>query len=236
MLLIMVLFLGVIGFAGWGLSRVFFTGNERFILRRTELNGLDAQLTGPLMKYLKLTFNRDNLFDIDLAATRRKIEQISYIKSASVYRVLPDTLRIDIMQRVPMAYLSVYNSKWVVDEDSIVMNRKYCMKLKYPLPVVSGVKYSRLRAGEKLPGLTPAIQLIKLTAGEFRNFKICSISLEDPQKIVFVMIRERHAYKVLMPRRNLKDMLQVLRHAFRQKRGDYKSTVDLTYSNQVIFR
>lgn len=236
MLLIIGCFLAVVGFAGWGLSRILFTGNERFVLRRVELNGLDAGLTGPLMAYLKLTVGRDNLFDLDLAAARRKIEKISYIKSANVYRVLPDTLKIDVVQRVPVAYLSEHNSQWVVDEDSIVMNRKYCMKLKYSLPVISGVEYGKLRSGEKLPGLAPGVKLLKLAACDFRKFKICSITLEDPRKIVFIMIVERHAYKVLMPRRNLKELLQVLHDALRQKQGDYKSTIDLTYSNQVIFR
>ena len=114
-----------------------------------------------LLKYLKLTLNEDNLFTIDIADIRKKIEKISYVKSASVYRVLPDTIKIDIIQRVPIAYLFKFGAKWVVDEDSIVMNRKYCMELKYPLPVIKGLKLQTISVGQKISGLTQALKPYK---------------------------------------------------------------------------
>ncbi len=235
-LLIILSALAAIVFTCRGIARVLFTKNEHFLLRKVKLNGLDSSRTKALTKYLKLNLNEDNLFDIDIAAIRRKIEKISYIKSVGVYRVLPDTLKIKITQRVPIAYLFEYDSKWVVDEDSIVMNRKYCMKLKYSLPVITGFKSRTLKAGEKLPNLDQAINLIKLTTYEFQKFKICSISLEDVRKITFIMIKKRRAYKVLLPKKDIKNMLQVLRDALKQKQGEHKSTVDLTYNKQVIFR
>ncbi len=235
-LLIICFSLVAFGLACWGVSRALFSKNEHFILRRVELSGLDSRRSGAMIRYLKLTLNEDNLFAVDISAIRRKVEKISYIKSAGIYRILPDTLKIAVTQRVPVAYLLKYNSKWVVDEDSVVMNRKYCMKLKYSLPVITGFKYKKLRSGEKLPDLSQAIELIKLTTYEFRKFKVCSITLEDTRKIVFVMIKKRRAYKVLIPRKSLKDMLQVLRYALRKKQGRHKPTVDLTYDNLVIFR
>ena len=235
-LLIICFSLVAAGFACWGVSRVLFSKNERFILRRIQLVGMESRRSNALIKYLKLNLYKDNLFDIDIADIRRKIEKISYIKSAGVYRVLPDTLKINITQRVPMAYLFRYGAKWVVDEDAVVMNKKYCMKLKYSLPVITGFKYKKLRSGEKLPGLTQAINLLKLTTCEFQKFKISSISLEDTRKITFVMIKKRRAYKVLIPKKGINNMLQVLRYALQQKQGKHKSTIDLTYDNQVIFR
>ncbi|MCK4983188.1 MAG: FtsQ-type POTRA domain-containing protein [Victivallaceae bacterium] len=225
-----------IAFACRGVFRVLFTKNERLILRRVKLVGMESRRSNALIKYLKLNLYNDNLFDIDIAKIRRKIEKISYIKSARVYRVLPDTLKIVITQRVPIAYLFRYGAKWVVDEDAVVMNKKYCMKLKYSLPVITGFRYKKLRSGEKIPNLTQAINLLKLTTSEFRKFKISSISLENTRKITFVMIKKRRAYKVLMPKNDINDMLQVLRYALQQKQGKHKSTIDLTYENQVIFR
>jgi cell division septal protein FtsQ len=235
-LLIICLSITAVGFACLGVARALFTKNERLALRRIELNGMSPERTKAMIKYLKLDLGEDNLFNIDIADVRKKIEKISYIKNASVYRVLPDTLKVNITQRVPLAYLFKYGSRWVIDEDAVVMSRKSCMKIKYPLPVIKDFKCITIKTGEKMSNLEQAVKLIKLTTYEFQKFKVSSVSLEDPKKITFIMIKKRRAYKVLMPRKNIKDMLQVLRYALQQKQGKHKSTIDLTYNNQVIFR
>ncbi len=235
-LLLICLLLIAIGFAYLGVSRALFTKNDHLVLRRIELEGMSPERKGSMLKYLKLTLNEDNLFSIDIANIRKKIEKIFYIKSASVYRVLPDTIRINITQRVPLAYLFKFGSKWVIDEDSIVMNQKYCMKLQYPLPVIKGLKCQTIQVGQEMPGLTQAIKLIKLTTYEFQKFKISSVSLEDPKKITFIMIKNKRAYKVLIPRDNIKDTLQVLRYALTKKQGSHKPVIDLTYHNKIYFR
>lgn len=235
-LIIICLSIIAVGFACIGVSRALFTKNDRLLMRRVELNGMAPERKESLLKYLELTLDEDNLFSIDIADIRKKIEKISYVKSASVYRVLPDTLKIDIVQRVPIAYLFKFGSKWVVDEDSIVMNRKYCMELKYPLPVITGLKLQTISVGQEISGLSQTIKLIKLTAYEFQNFKISSISLEDPKKITFVMIRNKRAYKVLIPRDNIKNMLQVVRNSFAEKQVGNSKTIDLTYKNKIYLR
>jgi cell division septal protein FtsQ len=226
-----------VGFGCWGLYQVLFSKNERFTLRRLELQGLDPDRTRSLAHYLDLKMNEDNLFDIDIASLKRKITNISYISDVSVYRVLPDTLKVNVIQRIPLAYLSKFGSKWVIDEDCIVMNRKYCMKVRYTLPVINNFKYKSFNSGERLPQLEEAVELIKLATYEFRNFKIYSLDLKDADKITFVMIRNRRrAYKVIMPRKNLKRMMIILREALANKQGKYKSTIDLTYREQAVFR
>ena len=235
-LLIVCLSIITIGFACIGVSRALFTKNERLALRRIELNGMAPERTKAMAKYLKLSLNEDNIFNIDIAEIKKKIEKVSYIKSASVYRILPDTLKLNITQRVPLAYLFKYGSKWVIDEDAVVLNRNSCMKMKYSLPVIKDFECQTIRAGEKFPKLAQAIKLIKLTRYDFQKFKLSSVSLKEKRKITFVMIRKRRAYKVLALKENIPKTLKVLHYALKQKQGRHKSTIDLTYNNQVIFK
>ncbi|MFA6715875.1 MAG: FtsQ-type POTRA domain-containing protein [Victivallales bacterium] len=226
----------LLGLAGWGTFRVLFTDNEHLVLRRMELEGMNSNRTMAMAKYLGLNLNEDNLFSIDLARLKRKVEKISYIKSAGVYRVLPDTIRITVTQRVPIAYLFEYDSKWVMDEDAIVLDRNYCMDLKYPLPVIRDFPCKTIKAGEKLPEMEAAVELIKLIRYEFLNFKISSISLKDPEKITFLMIAGNRPYKVIVLQNKLKDSLQKLTSALRRKQGKRQPTIDLTFGNQIIFK
>lgn len=226
----------LLALAGWGVFRVLFTGNAHLVLRRVELEGVASDRAAAMTKYLNLNLDKDNLFDLDLAALKREVEKISYIKSAGVYRVLPDTVRITVTQRVPITYLFEHGSKWVMDEDAIVLDRNYCMNLEYPLPVIQGFPCKTIRAGQKLSGMEPAVELIQLAKYEFRNFKISLILLKDPEKMSFLMIERNRPYKVLIPKKNLRDALEKLNYALRQKQGKRQPTIDLTYENQVIFR
>lgn len=222
--------------AGWGTFLVLFTENEHLVLRRVKLEGMNPGRAAAMAKYLKLNMNEDNLFSLNLADIRREVEEISYIKSAAVYRILPDTIKITVTQRVPISYLSEYGSKWVMDEDAIALDRNYCMDLEYPLPVIKDFPYKTISAGQKLSGMEEAVELIKLARYEFQNFKISSISLKDPEKISFLVIEKNRPYKVLIPKKNLRDSLNKLNHAIRQKQGKRQPTIDLTYKNQIIFR
>ncbi|MDX5360639.1 MAG: FtsQ-type POTRA domain-containing protein [Alphaproteobacteria bacterium] len=54
---------------------------------------------------------------VDVAAVRNRVEQISWVESASVRLVLPDTLLIDLTERTPYAI-------WQVDRDFHVIDRE----------------------------------------------------------------------------------------------------------------
>ena len=226
----------LLGFGFWGLSKVLFSKNERLILRQVKVSGLPAGRIKALNKYLEIYPGVSNLYDIELAKTKSKIQKISYIKSASVYRELPDTLKIKIIQRTPLAYLQKYKAKWLVDEDSIIMHSRFCMKVKYPLPVIRGFSKTTLKSGRFMPGIQQALKLIELTKYKFRDFSLSSIDLSEDKKMTFVMISKRRAYKVIIPDKGLDDSLIKLHYAIDQKQGRHQATIDLTFNNQVIFR
>ena len=45
-----------------------------------------------------------SFFSVDLARIRQQLEQLPWIESASVRRIWPDTLRVHVVEQVPLAY------------------------------------------------------------------------------------------------------------------------------------
>jgi cell division protein FtsQ len=45
-----------------------------------------------------------SFFSVDLARIRKQLEQLPWIESASVRRIWPDTLRVNVVEQVPLAY------------------------------------------------------------------------------------------------------------------------------------
>lgn len=95
-----VLFLGWRG-VDWAV-REFVMENPAFATKVIDLQ-TDGILTVESLRNIAGVRVGQNLMSLDLARIKRDLELRDYIQSAAVERVLPDTLRIRVMERVPVA-------------------------------------------------------------------------------------------------------------------------------------
>ncbi len=61
------------------------------------------------------------MFDIDLAAARRRLETLPWIRSADVERQLPDTLFVRLTEREPFAFWQRGDTLSLIDRDGTVI-------------------------------------------------------------------------------------------------------------------
>jgi cell division septal protein FtsQ len=99
-----VLFLGWRG-VDWAV-REFVTENPAFATKTIDLQ-TDGVLTVEALRKMAGVRVGENLMSLDLARIKRDLELMEFIHSAAVERVLPDTLRIRVMERVPVAQVVV---------------------------------------------------------------------------------------------------------------------------------
>jgi cell division protein FtsQ len=77
---------------------------------------------------------------VPLETRRSQIEQLTWVESASVQRVLPNRLRVDLTERTPIAFLRVGNRLALVDADGVVLNRPDGAEAgDFHFPIVTGV-------------------------------------------------------------------------------------------------
>lgn len=227
------------------LHRVWFTGNERLLLRRVEIsstgfwNGREAELSRRL--HLK---PGTGLFEIDPAEVRRALENIPGISRARVYRELPDTLRIELVERVPRAIVGTRNSPIVADEDGVLMPRYESMAAatRLELPIITGVSLSGAHLGGKIPALAPALKLVMHTLQDFPVFHVVTVSLRpDGHMVCYLNYRNGDTcYRVVMPteNRDIGMLFRALEAAIIDVRraGDKKRNFDLSYNGQVVVK
>lgn len=63
----------------------------------------------------------DPILSLDLDALRRNVETIGWVKQATVWRQLPDTLHIEIVEREPFARWQIDGRIYLVDQDGTVL-------------------------------------------------------------------------------------------------------------------
>jgi len=74
---------------------------------------------------------------VPLDARRGAIERISWVESASVQRILPNRLRVELTERTPIAFLRNGNVLALIDAHGVILDRPQGEDLQFP--IVSGV-------------------------------------------------------------------------------------------------
>lgn len=224
----------------FGLNKLMFKANPRMAFRELHVSssGYWNKKDDYIIRILKLQKNT-NIFELDLQALRRKLRTIPSVEDAGVVRILPDTLLVNITERMPRALINFSNAKWVIDENTVVMERKYSMASQLTLPLLVGVPHRRYSGGERLPELKPALDLICKILRNFPDMDLLRVSVATPEKFDFhIRYRNGKIYRVIMPvqNRGLDFMLNALQsaiiHAYQL--GDNRSTFNLSFDGQVV--
>jgi len=81
---------------------------------------------------------------IPLDTRRSEVEQIAWVQSASVQRILPNRIRIDVTERTPIAFLRNGSDLALVDENGVILDRPKGQELHFP--IVTGLSDTMPRA------------------------------------------------------------------------------------------
>jgi cell division protein FtsQ len=127
---------------------LFFSRNPSFALKNVIMQS-DGRLTpSKLSEYSSLKPNL-NLFEVDVDQLRAHLESVPLIESVRIQRRMPDTLVVDVVERVAVAQV---HWKWravpfLVDRHGMVLP---ATRTGQALPLIDGLKLDKLRPGEQM--------------------------------------------------------------------------------------
>jgi hypothetical protein len=98
----------------------WFTSTRVFELKGIEISEASQPVRADIEKLVRAAIGQTRLMDVDLAAIRQKIEALTRVREATVARILPDKVHINIVEREP-AVLVRRNSGLLVwlDKDAV---------------------------------------------------------------------------------------------------------------------
>jgi cell division protein FtsQ len=80
-----------------------------------------------------------NIFFVSLAQRKQQLEQIPWVESASVMRFVPNRLRVEIHERMPVAFARIGSHVSLIDAGGTLMELPPGGKFKYSFPVIAGM-------------------------------------------------------------------------------------------------
>ncbi len=201
-----------------------------------QISGLESVSRSQVMEVMGGDIGR-NIFFIPLAERKRQLEQIPWVESASVMRFVPNQLKVEIHERVPVAFARVGSKILLIDASGTLMDLPGAGKKRYSFPVILGTNpgeplstraarmkiYSDLMRQLDSGGAHYSQDLSEVDLADPEDAKVLT---NDPQSEVLVHLGSAdylERYKVYVSH------VQQWRQQF-----DKLESVDLRYDRQIV--
>jgi len=180
-----------------------------------------------------------NIFFIHLSERRKQLEQIPWVQRATVMRLLPDQIRVNIVERTPIAFVRQGQRIGLVDADGVLLTMPASRMTQhhYSFPVVTGLDARDPLASRRTRMAVYQHLISELdSTGQHLSEQLSEIDLTDPEDA-----------RVLMPEQGADILAHFGDEQFLTRYQRYKAhiaewrqqyprlaAVDLRYEQQVV--
>ncbi len=116
-ILCIVFCLGFLGLMGYRTV----TASEFFEVKKIDVRGVSRSSKGDIEKIVEAQSVRLGVWNANLGEIKEKVEKLAYVKSAAVSRVLPDGVRVNVIERVPKAIVRIEGGDFWADEEGTIL-------------------------------------------------------------------------------------------------------------------
>ena len=180
-----------------------------------------------------------NIFFVPLSERRKQLEQLPWVERATVMRLLPDQIRVSVVERQPVAFVRMGQQIGLVDANGVLLTMPAALMAQrhYSFPVVTGFDAHDTLASRKARMAVYQRLLAELDSnGQRLSEQISEIDLTDLADA-----------KVLMPEQGGDILAHFGEDQFLERYQRYKAhigewrrqypklaAVDLRYEQQVV--
>lgn len=178
-----------------------------------------------------------NIFFVPLAERKKQLEEIPWVESAAVMRLLPNRLKVQVRERTPVAFVRIAAKVLLIDSSGVLLELPARSQKRYSFPLITGMQESeplstraaRMKIYSRLVDALDA-------GGANYSRSISEVELSDPEDVKLTVSDPDGAVLVhLGDDQFLERYRTYLAHVqeWRQQFGKVES-VDLRYDRQVI--
>ena len=223
------------------MSKHYLQHDPRFRIAGTnhiQVSGLTEVTRTELLPVFGEDIGR-NVFFVPLSERRKQLEQVPWVQQATVMRVLPDQLRVDIVERKPVAFTRHGQRIGLVDASGVLLDMAPAAMAAhhYSFPVLTGIDAGDKPASRQARMNVYARMMNELDSNGQRNSEqLSEIDLTDPEDA-----------RVLMPEQGTDILAHFGEDHFLERYQRYKdhiaewrqqypqlAAVDLRYDRQVV--
>ena len=178
-----------------------------------------------------------NVFSVPLEERKKQLEEIPWVESATVMRLLPNRLKVEIRERTPVAFVQIGSKISLMDSNGVIVELPSGKQKKYSFPVIAGM-------GDAEPLSTRAARmkiyntLVRELDSEGGNYSagLSEVDLSDADDVKVTVADPVGAVLVHLGSGNFLARYRVYLAHVQEWRQQFQKleSVDLRYDRQVI--
>jgi cell division protein FtsQ len=238
---VLLLFAGV-GVAAFLAARSYLLHDERFVIPSSSSIELEGNAHVTRAQLLGI-FGEDverNIFTVSLAERRAELEKLPWVAHATVMRLLPNRMRVSIVERTPVAFVRQGSHIGLVDANGVLLDMPVAGKNEhYSFPVVTGISandpQSTRAARMKIFGrFTSELD----ASGEKISEELSEVDLSNPEDVQALIPDHSTEILVHFGEDSFLDRYRRFKEHLPEWRTLYPklSSVDMRYERQVVLQ
>src|SRR5260370_26811891 len=186
-----VLVLGVVGIAGlssaWPAVRFLLYWQQMLRIKpeQIEVNGNHIVSREAVLQQFVQDRGR-SVLRVPLDARRRALEEISWVESATVQRILPNRLRVDLTERTPIAFVRNGTELALIDAHGAILDRPRGEDLQFPIVTGLSENMPREERGKRMQAYQEFMKDIDLVRSGSSD-RVSEVDLANPKDLRVVM-------------------------------------------------
>jgi cell division protein FtsQ len=182
-----------------------------------------------------------NVFFVPLDLRRKQLESIPWIEHATVMRLLPDQLRVSVIERKPVAFTRQGSQVGLVDGDGVLLAMPPAAMARhhYSFPVITGIDAGDPAASRRTRMAVYQRMMSDLdSTGQHYSQQISEIDLTDPEDARVLMPEQGTDILAHFGEDHFLERYQRYRAHIAEWRQQYPhlAAVDLRYDSQVVLQ
>ncbi len=178
-----------------------------------------------------------NIFYVSLAQRRAQLQQLPWVEHATVMRLLPNRLRVSIVERTPVAFVRQGSQIGLVDASGVLLDMPSHGDAHYSFPVVTGIiaqdpvstRAARMKIFEQFTSDLDS-------SGEKISQKLSEVDLSNPEDVKALIPDDGKDVLVHFGDSDFLSRYQKFEEHLAEWRMQYPalSSVDMRYERQVV--
>jgi cell division protein FtsQ len=230
-----------IGAATFLMAQSYLLHDERFVIQSSSSIGFEGNAHVTRAQLLGI-FGEDverNIFTVSLEQRRAELERLPWVAHATVMRLLPNRMRVSIVERTPVAFVRQGSRIGLVDANGVLLDMPVDAKGngRYSFPVVTGI------SGNDPLSTRAALMKIfeRFTAeldgsGEKISEELSEVDLANPEDVQALIPDHSTEILVHFGEDNFLERYRRFKEHLPEWRTVYPklSSVDMRYERQVV--
>ncbi len=150
------------GFAYFLYSGVHYwmSNSDIFFVSSIEVSGTGILTTDEIREMIDMEPGQ-RILEVEIAPIKEKLLENPFIKDVSIGRRFPSTIKVNVTERNPVAYV-VAGKVSMVGEEGFILPKRINKDNPVDYPVISGVKLNKSEKDEKSKSLTASLDFLRL--------------------------------------------------------------------------